>query len=58
MNVTTASALIAAALAAGRIDLDTAKRANIAIRERSYYGNSMTGEHRDRIVRLRFGIEG
>lgn len=58
MGITTASNLIAAALAAGQIDQATAKRANIAIRERSYYGNAMTGEHRARIVRLRFGIEG
>lgn len=58
MNITTASVLIAAALADGRIDIETAKRANIAIREPSYYGNRMTNEHRARIIRLRFGIEG
>lgn len=58
MSITVASALIAAALADGRIDAATAERAQRQIRERSYYGNRMTADRRAAIVRLRFGIEG
>jgi hypothetical protein len=57
MNITTASALIAAALAAGKIDQVTANRANFAIRERMHYGMPMTARSRKSIVTLRFGIE-
>jgi hypothetical protein len=58
MNITEASAVIAAAFSSGSINNETAVRAQVAIRERSYYGNRMTNEDRERIVRVRFGIEG
>ena len=58
MNITEASAVIAAAFNSGSINNETAVRAQVAIRERSYYGNRMTNEDRERIVRVRFGIEG
>lgn len=56
MTITQGANLIAAYLAAGVIDFATATRAQAAIRERSYYGNRMTGEDRRRILNLRFGI--
>ena len=56
MDIATASDLIATALFTGQIDQDTAIRAQRAIRERSYYGNRMTGRDRARIVNVRFGI--
>lgn len=57
MTIFEASAEIAQALASGRIDAQTAERAQRQIRERSYYGNRMTADRRAAIVRLRFGIE-
>lgn len=57
MNITTASALIAAALAAGTIDQAAANRAQFAIRERMHSGMPMTARSRKSIVTLRFGIE-
>lgn len=56
MTTTQGANLIAAYLAAGAITFATAARAQAAIRERSYYGNRMTGEDRRRILNLRFGI--
>jgi hypothetical protein len=58
MNITTASALIAAALASGAISVDQATAANTAIREKMHYGMPMTPRSRKSIVNLRFGIEG
>lgn len=58
MNITTASNLIAAALLAGHINAETAKRAQTAIREKTACGMPMTNHHRKSIVTLRFGIEG
>lgn len=57
MNITTASALIVAALESGQIDRDTAVRAQAAIRG-SHYGNRMSAGDRRRMLALRFGIEG
>lgn len=56
LSITQAAALIEAALNAGHIDRETAIRAQAAIRERSYYGNRMTGRDRERLLSLRFGI--
>lgn len=58
MSITTASDLITNALAAGRISAELAKRAQVAVRESSYYGQRMTNRDRARIVAVRFGIEG
>ncbi|GHH53030.1 hypothetical protein [[Pseudomonas] boreopolis] len=55
MDIRTASNLIAAHLATGQIDQQTAARAQAAIRG-DYYGNRMTGERRQRMLALRFGI--
>ena len=43
-------------LADGRIDRDTAVRAQAAIRDTSCYGNPMTANDRQRLLALRFGI--
>ncbi|CAE6837651.1 hypothetical protein [Xanthomonas arboricola] len=56
LTVRQASALIAEHLADGRIDRDTAVRAQAAIRERLYYGSPMTANDRQRLLALRFGI--
>ncbi|NIJ86965.1 hypothetical protein FHY35_004015 [Xanthomonas arboricola] len=56
LTVAQAAALIADHLADGRIDRDTAVRAQAAIRERHYYGNPMTATDRQRLLALRFGI--
>lgn len=56
LTVRQAAALIAEYLADGRIDLDTAVRAQAAIREHRYYGMPMTTEDRQRLLALRFGI--
>jgi hypothetical protein len=58
MNISTASKIIAAAFQAGRIDADTSRDAQIAIRAKSNYGQAMTGADRARIVTFRYGIEG
>jgi hypothetical protein len=58
MSITTASSLIAAALASGAISAAAAKDAEIAIRAKSNYGQAMASADRARIVRVRFGIEG
>lgn len=56
LTIAQASELIAEHLADGRIDRDTAVRAQAAIRERRYYGNPMTANDRQRLLALRFGI--
>lgn len=56
MNITQASARIAAALQAGQISPEAAARAQYAIRQRVYYGNRMTPRDRASIIRNRFGI--
>ncbi|WP_435012987.1 hypothetical protein [Xanthomonas arboricola] len=56
LTIAQASGLIAEQLADGRIDRDTAVRAQAAIRERSYYGSPMTATDRQRLLALRFGI--
>ncbi|MNC80905.1 hypothetical protein D3C75_1338500 [compost metagenome] len=56
MNITQASAKIAQALQAGIIDQATAVRAQAAIREKKYYGNTMKPNHRESILVNRFGI--
>jgi hypothetical protein len=58
MNITTASALIASAFAAGRISAETSKAAQNDIRAKSNYGQVMTSADRARIVNVRYGIEG
>lgn len=55
LTVAQAAALIAEHLADGRIDRDTAVRAQAAIRG-SYYGNRMSANDRQRLLALRFGI--
>lgn len=44
------------ALAKGIIDRATADQAEKAIREKSIYGNRMSGRDRAKILELRFGI--
>jgi hypothetical protein len=56
MTITQAAALIAQALESGRIDRETATRAQDAIRASSYAGYRMTAADRARIITLRFGI--
>jgi hypothetical protein len=56
MNITQASALIAAAFASGLIDAEKACNAHKAIRDRSYYGKTMSNDDRRRMLANRFGI--
>ncbi len=56
MNITEASAIIATALQQGHIDRNAAASAQQSIRQRDYYGQRMTGQDRERIIRVRFGI--
>lgn len=58
MTITQASALIAAALAAGQIDAQTASQAHAAVRAQRHYGNRMTPRDRASVLALRFGIGG
>jgi hypothetical protein len=58
MNISTASQIIAAAFQAGRIDAETSRAAQNAIRAKSNYGQAMTGADRARIVTVRYGIKG
>ncbi len=55
MNVSTASALIAAALETGKIDRDTAVAAQAAIRTKRY-GSRMTSDRIAAVLAHRFGI--
>lgn len=57
MTITEASSLINAAYQAGRISLEAARNAQLAIRG-SYYGMRMTGSDRRQMLALRFGLEG
>lgn len=56
MNMTQLTARIEAALTSGKIDQETAHRANKAIRESHRYGSKMSPKHRDSILTHRFGI--
>lgn len=57
MTITTASHLIDAAYQVGRLSLEAARNAQLAIRG-SYYGMRMTGADRRQMLALRFGVEG
>lgn len=56
MTISQASKRIAKALQDKRISFEDAVKAQAAIRERKYYGNSMTPKARQSIVENRFGI--
>lgn len=57
ISITQAELAISQAQTAGSISQDAALSARKAIREKSYYGTSMTGADRARMLRLRFGID-
>ncbi len=56
MNMIELTQRIQAALTSGKIDQETAIKANAAIREAKRYGNTMTPKARDSILTTRFGI--
>lgn len=56
MTITQASALIASFFANGMIDAEKSVNAQKAIRDRSYYGKTMSNDDRRRMLANRFGI--
>lgn len=56
MNVATATKIIAEALHTKLITMDEAMKYQKAIREKTYFGNKMTGEYRKSLVENRFGL--
>lgn len=56
MTITQARAIITAAHSDGRIDAETAQRAQAAITAKLYYGCAMTPRARASIIANRFGL--
>lgn len=56
MNIKQAAELIQQAFLNGQITMDEACRAQVAIRDKQYYGNPMTGSARKRMLTNRFGL--